>query len=343
MPMVKLIDLLLFLIFFTIASCWTSIIPLSQQTSIKNGSNIRQLEPQLARLFLNNDFESGLADPWYDSSLGPIHWTVEDFSSPAEINYPPPIPSTGTKYLRATRDAQLSPGLLVLRTVIFTAFPGDRISFNFWIRSKYTFGNTLELVLAIGDAETTLLTLSSYSTSVNFEWRPASTSIPVSSPTDLTLIFYANCGGNAEDAVAIDDIVLVSTDSSTTDGITASTISTTSTMSTPEPRNMTLLSLETEEEERLIYSHWQVTQELEDQRYWTSGKFPQKGYNRTYEWASIEPFQPFTYVNWQSGKPSHNDFGYCVYLWMDFDFESGYYWVDYLCGSLFLDHICESV
>lgn len=107
--------------------------------------------------------------------------------------------------------------------------------------------------------------------------------------------------------------------------------------------NMTLLSLETEEEERLIYSHWQVTQELADQRYWTSGKFPQKGYNRTYEWASTEPFQPFTYVNWQSGKPSHNDFGYCVYFWMDFDFESGYYWVDYSCSALYIDHICESV
>lgn len=230
----------LLLIFVTVASCWASIIPLSQQNSRKNGSNIRQLEgdPQSARLLLNNDFESGLADPWYDSSLGPVHWTVEDFSSPTEINYPPPTPSTGTKYLRATRDAQLSPGLLVLRTVTFTALPGDRIFFNFWIRSKYTFGNTLELVLVIGGAETTLLTLSSYSTTVNFEWRPASTSIPVTSPTNLTLIFYANCGGNAEDAVAIDDIVLVSTEGSTTDGISASTISTTSmppTMSTPEP------------------------------------------------------------------------------------------------------------
>ncbi|KAK4015890.1 hypothetical protein OUZ56_030857 [Daphnia magna] len=58
---------------------------------------------------------------------------------------------------------------------------------------------------------------------------------------------------------------------------------------------------------------------------------------------SEEPFQPFTYVNWQSGKPSHNDFGYCVYFWMDFDFESGYYWVDYSCSALYIDHICESV
>jgi hypothetical protein len=83
--------------------------------------------------------------------------------------------------------------------------------------------------------------------------------------------------------------------------------------------------------------------ELKSEKYWTSGKFPQKGYNRTYEWATVEPFQRFTYTNWQSGKPGHSDFGYCVYFFMDFDFESGYYWVDYSCYSLYLEYICESV
>ncbi|XP_057373562.1 uncharacterized protein LOC130694505 isoform X3 [Daphnia carinata] len=372
-------------------SCWASIIPSPQQNSRKNTSNIRdQLEgdPQSARLLLNNDFEDGLADPWYDSSLGPVHWTVEDFSSPTEINYPPPTPSTGTKYLRATRDAQLSPGLLVLRTVTFTALPGDRISFNFWIRSKYTFGNTLELVLVVGDAETTLLTLSSYSTTVNFEWRPASTSIPVTSPTDLTLIFYANCGSNAEDAVAIDDIVLVSTQGSTTDGITASIISTTSmppTRATPEPKNcpaflpgttavpcvtlgtgcycisdrtsgyldwadadaicrkgnMTLVSLETEGEESLIYKYWQVTPELGAEQYWTSGKFPLKGSQRTWEWAATEPYQRFNYTNWGPDEPDYNQDGYCAYLFMDFDFENGYFWIDIACSSSLYNFICE--
>ncbi|EFX83115.1 hypothetical protein DAPPUDRAFT_316109 [Daphnia pulex] len=293
-----------------------------------------EIDPQSARILLNNDFESGSADPWYDSSPSTVHWDVEDFTMPSEVNYPPAIPLSGTKYLRATRDAQLSPGFVILRTVEFMALPGDRITFKFWIRSKYTFGNTLELILAIGDTETTLLTLSSYSTSVNVEWRQASTLIPVPEPTVLTLAFYESCGGNAEDAIAIDDIVLEPSDEITTTGLTTVTSTT-----TVKP----MLKVETEEEEKLIYNHWQVHPELKSEKYWTSGKFPQKGYNRTYEWATIEPFQRFTYTNWQSGKPGHSDFGYCVYFFMDFDFESGYYWVDYLCNSFYLEYICESV
>jgi len=94
-------------------------------------------------VLLNNNFESGAADPWYDSSPNTVHWVVEDFSTPIE-DYPPPTLSTGTKYLRANRD-KATPGQLILRTVTFMAFPGDEFSFNFWIRSKYTGGNTLEV------------------------------------------------------------------------------------------------------------------------------------------------------------------------------------------------------
>lgn len=109
-----------------------------------------EIDPQSARILLNNDFESGSADPWYDSSPSTVHWVVEDFTMPSEVNYPPPIPSAGTnKYLRATRDAQLSPGFVILRTVEFMALPGDRITFKFWIRSKYTFGNTLEVLIPL--------------------------------------------------------------------------------------------------------------------------------------------------------------------------------------------------
>lgn len=103
-----------------------------------------QQNPLALRNLLNNDFESGNEDPWYDSSASSVQWVVEDFTTPTEA-YPPPTLSAGSKYLRAVRDAQLSPGLLVLCTVTFTASPGDEISFNFWIRSKYTGGNTLQV------------------------------------------------------------------------------------------------------------------------------------------------------------------------------------------------------
>ncbi|KAK4015851.1 hypothetical protein OUZ56_030823 [Daphnia magna] len=196
----------LFLAVTTIAVCWSNHVPVSRQNT-RLGVSLVDIKTKLTRTSVNNDFESGSPDPWIDTSPTSVYWNVEDFSTPTEVNYPPPTPSMGTKYLRATRDSQLAPGLLILRTVTFTAFPGDAISFKFWIRSKYTGGNTLDLVLVIDDVETTLLALSSYSTSVNVEWRTASSSFPISTPTNLTLIFYGYCGGNSEDAIAIDDIL----------------------------------------------------------------------------------------------------------------------------------------
>lgn len=132
-------DLILFLLAsITIAVCLASPVP-EQEAHL-----LTHIDPMEARVLLSNDFESGFEDPWYDSSPSTVHWIIEDFSAPTE-NYPPPTPLNGTKYLRATRDVHLTAGLLVLRTVTFTALPGDEISFNFWIHSKYTGGNTLEV------------------------------------------------------------------------------------------------------------------------------------------------------------------------------------------------------
>ena len=175
-----------------------------------------EVDPITARSLLDNDFESGTEDPWYDSSPSTVHWLVEDFSTPTE-SYPAPVPLSGTKYLRAIRDANRTPGQLILRTIKFTAFPGDELSFDFWIRSRYTGGNALEvfnlrtlfhfsyfidrivliqinyyiqLVLSVDSVEKSLINLSGYSTSVNLEWRRSTVVIleDGSSPTDVTVI-----------------------------------------------------------------------------------------------------------------------------------------------------------
>lgn len=199
------------------APCIGDACPTTQSILLKTIGNRSQHEhvDQLASgTSLNNDFESGYEDPWYDSSPSTVHWVVEDVAAPTE-GYAPPTLSAGSKYLRAVRDAQFSSGLLVLRTVTYTASPGDEISIHFWIRSRYTGGNTLQLSLVVGDTETVLLDLSGYSTSVNLEWRSISCAIPVAQPTDVTFIFYAFIGGYAEDAIAIDDIFIESQDAST--------------------------------------------------------------------------------------------------------------------------------
>ncbi|XP_057372676.1 cubilin-like [Daphnia carinata] len=216
----------------SIAVCLAGRVPVTRGKA--DGHHVKahvSVDPLSARALLDNNFESGFEEPWYDSSPSTVHWVVEDFTTPFEVNYTAPAPLAGTKYLRAIRNEQLAAGLLILRTVTFTAYPGDEISFNFWIRSKYTGGNTLDLVMAIGETEQTLVSLTSYSTSVNLEWRPMSAPLPVSEPMDVTLIFYAFCGSNAEDAIALDDITFASPNAPTT----PPTTTTTTTMATTLP------------------------------------------------------------------------------------------------------------
>jgi hypothetical protein len=134
----KNISVIIFFVGISVAFCWT--------VRHKNPNRSFDVDPLSARILLSNNFESGSADPWYDNSTpSSVYWNVEDFSSPTEVNYPAPTPLSGTKYLRATRNSQLSAGLVILRTVTFTAFPGDTMTFDFWIRSRYASGNALEV------------------------------------------------------------------------------------------------------------------------------------------------------------------------------------------------------
>ena len=103
------------------------------------------IDPKLIRTLLDNDFESGSANPWYDQSPANVNWRVENVASPSETNSSAPMPSVGTYYMRATRNADLTSGLAVLTSPVFTANPGDRVSFDFWIRSKRPEGNNLEV------------------------------------------------------------------------------------------------------------------------------------------------------------------------------------------------------
>lgn len=133
----KNISVIIFFVVISVAFCWT--------VRHENPNRSFDVNPLSARILLSNNFESGSADPWYDNSPSSVHWIVEDFYYPAEVSNPPPAPLSGTKYLRATRNSQLSAGLLILRSEAFTALPGDTITFEFWIRSRFDSGNVLEV------------------------------------------------------------------------------------------------------------------------------------------------------------------------------------------------------
>lgn len=94
---------------------------------------------------LDNDFENGATDLWTDESPAYVNWGIETYGYPSEINSPAPRPLTGSKYSRVIRNENLASGLAVLRSIPYTAVPGEGVTFDFWIRSKRTEGNNLEV------------------------------------------------------------------------------------------------------------------------------------------------------------------------------------------------------
>lgn len=97
------------------------------------------------RAVADNNFENGLTSPWFEESHGTVKWRVEDHSNPLEVSTSVPHPAAGTKYLRVIRNADFQSGLAVLRSPIFTANPGDKVSFDYWIHSRRPEGSNLEV------------------------------------------------------------------------------------------------------------------------------------------------------------------------------------------------------
>ncbi|XP_057373348.1 asialoglycoprotein receptor 1-like [Daphnia carinata] len=376
---------------------------------------------------LGNDFENGVVHPWIEQSEASAKWKIENITSPWQTNNAAPTPLNGKNYLRIDRGTSLSFNIAILRSPHFKIPPGNDnviFSFSFWIRSKWPQFTNLELYLAKEENESLLLSLHNYSDINNLAWQSQSVLLTDSSST-LTLVFYAYCGLDMEDAVAIDDLRFISqsttsipspsstesipsssstestavtdfatteiskdttvvTDMSTTSTPLkttteqeAQTTTTTSTSGCPssfgsdtrmscwilegkcycfslttaslswmnadafcKSGNMTLASLETKEEDELIYNHVKTIPGMSNTRYWSSGKYSMDE-DRFWEWESTEPYQPFTYTNWSPGEPSENEFGYCVYLDFNSDFSSGY-WKNLLCTNP-RRFICESI
>lgn len=169
------------------------------------------LDPHLARILLTNDFESGSMSPWYDTSPGKVNWQPESLDAPSESNYPAPRPDKGAYYVRATRNADLQSGLAVLSSPVFTAQPGDLVTFSFWIRSRRPQANTLEvfthclfekhnyhfiqfiiqwssqLDFVRNGVESVLVDLTEYSSLSNTEWRTMSVAMPFNESVDISV------------------------------------------------------------------------------------------------------------------------------------------------------------
>lgn len=105
--------------------------------------------------------------------------------------------------------------------------------------------------------------------------------------------------------------------------------------------NMTLLNVETEEEDYTIFTNGKYNPGLYYAEYWTAGRYSQDG-NNEWEWASTQPFIPMNYTHWYAEEPGSSEPGSCTsfhFYYGDF-YQWG--WSDYPCSN-YAGAICESV
>ncbi|KAI9549156.1 hypothetical protein GHT06_005471 [Daphnia sinensis] len=160
---------------------------------------------------LSTDFENETLNEWRDESKTGVRWKAEDYNSPWEVNNLPVKPSIGNRYLRVDRKSSFE--VAILRSLTFSISMGDDykdilFTFDFWLRSTWPKFTNLELCVNENGNEKPILSLSDYSAITNRNWNTISVNPfhDVSPPSEISLVFYAYCGTNTEDAVAIDNI-----------------------------------------------------------------------------------------------------------------------------------------
>ncbi|XP_059351002.1 mucin-2-like isoform X1 [Daphnia carinata] len=188
----------------------------------------------------NIDFEDGTIAAWTEASRRSVKWKVENKNSPWELDNAAPAPANGSSYLRVDRGSSLSFGVAIFRSPVVISPPDVRLitlSFSFWIRSKWPQFTNLEIYTVVDGKEELFKALYQYADINNRKWQ--TTSIPRNITTtgrnfELQVVFYAYCGTNVEDAVAIDDISLT-----ITGGSTLTTETTTTPFLTTQPPTQT--------------------------------------------------------------------------------------------------------
>nr|CAH0103176.1 unnamed protein product [Daphnia galeata] len=185
------------------------------------------LHKKIGRVLQLSDFESGTMAPWIDESAADARWNIEDLDMPFDSTQPAPPPPSGTKYLRVNRPSGTS-GQAVLRSEQFTVEPGDQFRLSFWIRSDPTQINNIQVYWSNNGVQERILSLVEYSTPTNFEWRSITVLIPTTVSVQTRLSVYGFCNSGNTDAVAIDNLVVESSDQTVTPpSSTLSTLSST--------------------------------------------------------------------------------------------------------------------
>jgi len=104
---------------------------------------------------VDNDFENGTIAPWTDSSEDGTQWMIEnsffwtngDGRSQMQVVPPPPPPNNGKYYALLKHDLTKTFGVGILSSPNFVAYPGDEVTFSYWLQSPFRHFNNIEVKL----------------------------------------------------------------------------------------------------------------------------------------------------------------------------------------------------
>lgn len=101
------------------------------------------------QILFDNDFEEGSIEPWVDMSQDGTQWVIRNsnqWKQGGSSIQPQPSIKDGKYFLQLDNtDVNVVFGIGKLSTTTFTAYPGDQIQFSYWIASKHSHFNTIQV------------------------------------------------------------------------------------------------------------------------------------------------------------------------------------------------------
>ena len=99
---------------------------------------------------VDNNFENGTISPWTDCSEDGARWVIENHSSwmngngRSQLQTVPQPPNNGKYFILLKHDLKIF-GIGILSSPYFIAYPGDEITFSYWLHSTYRHFNNIEV------------------------------------------------------------------------------------------------------------------------------------------------------------------------------------------------------
>lgn len=134
----------------------TALLAIKRESAAEHGVSLLTNDaslPAINHQDVDNDFENGTIAPWADCSEDGTRWVAVDVNSTlanengrSQLQAMPPLPPNNGKYFIFLKHDLKIFGIGILSSPNFIAYPGDEISFSYWLHSTYQHFNNIEVI-----------------------------------------------------------------------------------------------------------------------------------------------------------------------------------------------------